>query len=325
MRLGLIARCDHKGLGQQTAAVWRNMAPVKTLLILMGELSGLEEHPEYFPDARVCRFNGGRIPVEDQDWLLDGVDTIYTAETPYDFGLFLRAERAGVRTVLHLNPELDHHQKHPETPRPSVVALPTEWLAERYPNAVSLPMPVEPVTVERGMWAVHPGGWPAAKDRNGTRLVIEASVNVGGIKIRSQVPPDQPWRNASVEVGDFPTIADVLAGAQMVVLPRRYGGLYLVLQEAMAAGLPVLHIDRKPYGPQLPPEARLPVADHEVLHVKGGSIRSWRTSPASIAKAISTVRNDPDLADHLAAHSRMWAAMHSWAALRPIWDEVLFG
>jgi len=199
-------------------------------------------------------------------------------------------------------------------------------MAERYRDAVILPVPIEPRHGEFGDSVLHPAGHPAMRDRNGTRLVLEASdLAKAHWLIRAQQPPEQPWHSAQVVVGDVPRTGDVYRDAGMVVLPRRYGGLSLTLHEAVAAGLPVIATDSEPYGSLLHPAGRLPVRSTSHFEAKGGRITMRHTTAADLAVAVGDVIDDEGLRADMAAHSRAWAEEASWDRLRPLWENVLGG
>lgn len=325
--LGLLARIDHRGLATLTGNVWRNMEPERVLIVDMGEHSPYPcrpwEHPDRWGVVTYDELLAGRY-----DWgsFLDGLRCVYTAEIPYDFRLFDEARRRGVRTVLHVMPELDPYRRQPRLPRPDVVALPTSWMADRYRDAVLLPVPIEPHCGEFGAAVLHPAGHPAMRDRNGTRIVLEASdLAKARWLVRAQQPPDKPWHSARVEVGDVPRTGDIYRDAGMVVLPRRYGGLSLTLHEAIAAGLPVIATDAEPYGEQLHPAGRLPVRSVGSFEAKGGRITMRSPAAADLAAAVAVVEADEGLRAEMAAHSRSWAQEASWDLLRPCWEAVLGG
>lgn len=325
--LGLLARVDHRGLATLTTNVWRNLQPERTLVVDMGEHSPYVCQPWLYPDRwGVVTYDELRTGHYDWGPFLEGLACVYTAELPYDDRLFIHANRRGIRTVLHVMPELDPYVRSPHLPRPDVIALPTTWMAERYSDAVVLPVPIEPRHGEFGASVLHPAGHPAMRDRNGTRIVLEASDLVDARwLVRAQQPPDQPWHSARVEVGDVPRTGDVYRDAGVVVLPRRYGGLSLTLHEAVAAGLPVIATDTEPYGPLLHPAGRLPVRATSHFEAKGGRITMRSTTAADLAEAVRAVVSDEGLRATLAAHSRAWAQETSWDRLRPAWERALGG
>lgn len=318
MNCGLFgARADRRGLAALSENLRRNLPFAKTLVLDFEQHRPFRAEPGRFPGADVMGYDA--VMAEPSwDWWLDGLDSVLLLETPYTPRIIEDARARGVKVLLLAMPEyLDPAVK------PDVLLLPTSWLADRHPDAVVLPVPVEPIYPDPGHWILHPAGSPAMGDRNGTRLILDASRGVRRVLVRAQHPPDLPWHSAVVEVGDLPEPVDVFAGAVAVVIPRRYGGLSLPMQDAMGAGLPLLATDCEPYGSQLPPEARLPIRGWRTMHTSGGSIPVFDTDASDIALALNRVMRDDGLRSYLATASRAWADEHCWDALRPAWLDVL--
>lgn len=324
MTLGMLVRADHRGLATLTGIMARSLQPERVLLVDMGRHSPTACHPEEYPD-RWGTVTYDELLAGDFKWasFLDGLDWVYTAEIPYDYALFVEARRRGVRTILHVMPELDPYVRNAELPRPDVLALPTGWMADRYTTAPVLPVPSTPFKPKAGGLVVHPGSL-AMRDRNGTRPVLNASRRVQWpVVVRSQVAPDGPWFNATVEVADLEQGRDLFDEAACVVVPRRYGGLSLVIQEAMSAGLPVLIPEADPYASVVPAEARIRCVEGRGLVAKGGTIRTWDCAPRDVAATIDRVMADDGLRAELAKASRRWARANVWDKIRPAWDAVL--
>lgn len=322
--LGMLVRADHRGLATLTGIMARCLNPERVLLVDMGRHSPTACHPEQYPDR------WGTVTYDDllagtYCWsgFLDGLDAVYTAEIPYDFRLFSEASKRGVKTVMHVMPELDPYVRDPGLSRPDVMALPTEWMQDRYPGAPLLPVPSEPFKPVRGDLVVHPGSL-AMKDRNGTRVVLDASLRTRWpVVVRAQTPPDRPHGRATVEVADLDESHDLFSGAALVVIPRRYGGLSIVIQEALSAGLPLLLPESDPYAAAVPPVARLRAVEGRNFQTKGGTIVLTDVTARAVAERIELVMADDGLRRKMAAASRKWARDNAWEFLKPAWDVVL--
>ena len=117
MKLGLIARADSRGLGIQTKGFYDALRPAKTMVVDCPSANPLPLRRDWYPDA--TWINGLPNERDLRNWLRD-VDVVYSAETGYGQALWSEAERAGVKTVLHVNPEfLDVRD------RPSLWAAPS--------------------------------------------------------------------------------------------------------------------------------------------------------------------------------------------------------
>jgi hypothetical protein len=334
MRLGVFgARADRRGLATLSALMVRPLQPVKIVVVDMGKHSPTAFDPLQYPAAEVVSYDSMLVGTYDFAPFLDGLDAVLTFEIPYDFRLFTEARKRGVHSTCLVMPELDPWVRQPREPRPDMIALPTSWMAYRYPDSPVLPIPSDPwvhshtnrgpAPPETGQLVVHPSAL-AMRDRNGTRVLIEASRTLPWqIVIRGQSRPDQPWWNARVETADLPHSRDLYNGAAVVVIPRRYGGLSLSMQEAMSAGLPLLVGEHDEYAHHLPPEARIRSIRGRNLEAKGGSIVTYDCDPVDAVEKIGAVMADPGLRDELAACSKAWTEANSWAKIRHAWAAVL--
>jgi len=268
--IGLIARADNRGLGQQTWAFYRNMKPAKTLVIDCPSQQPLPLHLERYPGAEVV----GIPTVEQLKRFLDGLDVVYTAETGYTQQLWEQAAKAGVKTVLHMNFEFWD-----TADRPDVWALPTPWNANHAPEgAVLLPVPIETDRLHITRYPLgaatkflHIVGRPAIHDRNGTGTLLKALKHIKSeisLTIRCQVrghvesmiKPGTVPDNVKLEVvsEDSRYYWDNYRDFHALVMPRRFGGLCLPAQEALGAGMPVIMPNVCPNHALLPHEWLVP-------------------------------------------------------------------
>lgn len=338
MRVGLIARCDDRGLGHMTWEFARAMRPDRILVVVLDPTLGKEfvQHLERFDDLAsewlgFVDWSGGELPRRDLDFFLDGLDVVYSAETFYDPGLVPLAERRGVATVLHSMPEF--HRA--DLPRPTATWLPTSWRAAETPHEAVVPVPValdrfehvDRGSSERTRW-LHVAGNRAALDRNGTSQVLAAvrrlrrPARVEFAVQRGKIP--RPVGRMPVEIvhrGGAPAeYWRLYDGVDALVLPRRYGGLCLPVQEAMAAGLAVVLPDCSPNEEW--PAVLVPARRSTHLRTAAGLVQTWTSSPGHLASTMDRLADPAALAAAQAA-SRAWAVEHSWEALRPLYVEQL--
>jgi hypothetical protein len=330
--LGLIARADNRGLGQQTWAVFRQMRPAKTLVVDCPSQQPLPLRLERFPGAEVVG-----IPTRDEiRRFLDGLDTVYTAETGYTPHLWAEAQRMGVRTILHANYEfLDRAD------RPTVWAAPSTWHLSRFPSGtVHLPVPIEsdrfpritrPLTARRFL---HPIGRPAIHDRNGTADLIAALRYVRSeitVVITCQQPGyvDSLLRGAVVpdhlrvliHDGDDEHYWDKYRGMDAMILPRRFGGLCLPLNEALGAGIPTIMPDIAPNNDWLPASWLVPA--HRVGEFDAKQhIDLYSAYPQALAERIDTLASSTSAYAAACAHARELADQLSWAANKPEYERL---
>lgn len=339
MRLALIARADHRGLGNLTAEVYRHLQPHKTLVVLMkpNDFTPYEEHPDRYPDARTAVYDNG-LPDEALDWILADVDVLYTAETPYDHRLFEMARERGVRTVLNGMFEFLRWRVEPDLPRPDLFLAPSTWHYDLWPEPKAyLPFPVArdrfaPIARTSAKTFVHVAGHRAMADRNGTRALLAALpfVREPDVKVilRTQSPLD--WNNRGrsaqrlvVEQGDVDDEVDLYAGADALIAPRRYGGLSLPMQEAASLAMPVISTAMQPQVDWLPRGGLVSISRYQQVRMPAAMVQRAEVDPRRLAAKIDQVAGDDTLASRLSAESDAAAEARSWERMLPQYRAVL--
>lgn len=333
LRIGVLARAEDRGLGIQTWEAFRHLPDAKALVVDVGPLSDFPPHFDRFEHQPVVKFiDGVFIDREFISWWLGSIDVLYAAETFYDKWIIHECRRKGVATVLHTNPELHHVD---EAELVTVTWLPTPWRRDEV-EVASGPTQLVPYPVALDRFAyldtptmrdlrrigapkvLHVAGHAAYQDRNGTRLLAAATPMIS--------PPISVWvssQDEHVALGAGATRVPAALDywrlyelADILVMPRRFGGLCLPIQEAMAAGMAVVALDTEPhdwYG----------CADIEALvssefMTGSGVVDVHTTSPRAIADAVLACAAPSELARRQ-ARSRRWAEAHSWDALLPVW------
>lgn len=343
LKVGIIARAENRGLGIQTWEAYRNLRPARVLVIDPGPLGrGHRMHLDRFRHARtVVGWDGHRVDDEAtvKAWL-SGLDVVYSAETLYDWRIADWARDAGGTTVVHVNPEFFKHDD-PNLAHPDAWWSATVWRHEHLPpgtRVVPMPCPTdrwrdrdEPWTGDRPLRVLHVAGKAAARDRNGTLTVLEANRRTQSprldVRIASQ---DRNLRRVaggrrrqvtlSTEVDDYWML---YPGHDLLLLPRRYGGLCLPAIEAMGAGLAVAMTDVEPQAstwPILPIPAR---ATHRPMRTPAGMIAVHDTDPRLLARTLDRWASSPDEVADAQHAARQWAQESSWRVLRERWDLEL--
>lgn len=331
MRVGMVARAEDRGLGILTWEFHRHLQPDRTLVIDMGPLArGFEPHLDRYPDATVVPFDGATLPEAEVRAWLDGLDVLYSAETFYDWHLVEWAREAGVATVLHVMPEFYRHATEGELPHPDAVWAPTPWRLDSLPERTRL-VPV-PVATDRfttrpeptgQLRVLHVAGHRAAGDRNGTLQLAQALRRVREpmtVRLLTQDPRLPSMRTAPgvelvIEAGGRGDYWDLYADADVMVLPRRYGGLSLPVQEAMAAGLAVVMPDVSPN--DWWPTIRVPATSRGELNTPAGPVRLYAANPDRLARQLDHLASAPSAVRVAQGKARNWAARHSWTQLAP--------
>jgi glycosyltransferase involved in cell wall biosynthesis len=347
VRLGLIARADARGLGIQTKAVHDNLRPAKTMVVDCPSAKPLPLRRDWFPEATWV--HGLPTHGDFRGWL-EGLTHVYTAETAYGYAFWDEAERAGVKTVLAVNPEfLDRHD------RPSLWAAPSMWRYSDLPEPKCfLPVPISevkassklhledadrrPKAYETATHFVHVIGRPATRDRNGTEDLlaslqyVTASVRVTitcqeagyveNLVGRFFVPSNV---DLVIKSGDVADNADLYRGQDVLIMPRRFGGLCLPLNEALGHGLPVIMPNISPNDSWLPADWLVPASWGRDFMVKGNRVDVYDTNPRALAEKIDTLASDAGFYLKAKTEALELRDQLSWTALKPLYMKTLEG
>ena len=344
MRVGLIARAENRGLGNQTWQVAMGLLPDRVLVVDMGDLGGgFRMHVDRYTDL------GLNVTVLSHDRLgdemavgpwLDGLDVVCTAETFYAVNFPAIARRHGVATVCHLNPEFYKHGHEPTWPQPSQWWLPSPWLIDdpRLPaDAVMVRTPApyrwmlrESERAPGPLRVLHVAGKPAMGDRNGSRGLLMALRHVTAdveVTVRAQASsfphPSRIGRGVryTPDLGDHPDYRMMYAGFDVLVLPRRYGGLCMPVIEAAAAGLAVVMTD---CSPNFAYPARLVDArSFESVATPLGPVQAFDADPRALAATIDELARDPFALRQAKDDAIEWARAMSWDDSAPVWRDML--
>jgi hypothetical protein len=331
--VGLVARADNRGLGHVTWEFSRHLAPSVLVVDVAGE--GFPTHLGRYPGATVVRWrpDGFDRPDTVREWV-SGCDVVYSAETFYDWRIVDWCRAGGVATVLHVMPELFDAATVATYP-PTVLWAPTGWRLDRLP-ADTLVVPV-PVALDR--WPIprvisddgplrilHVAGRRALADRNGTTVLARAMRHVTAdvevtVTTQDTVNGRLDPRVNVVRPDDTEPYWALYGGHDVLVLPRRYGGLSLPVQEAAGAGLAVVLPDCAPNAgyPAVLTAAR---PDRDVRMV-AGLVPLWRADERAVAAAIDRFAADRDAARDAASAARCWAERRSWGVMAPVYREAL--
>lgn len=321
MKLGVIARADDRGLGNQTWEVVRHLRPDRVLVVRSpsSERQGFAPHLDRFPGATVVTDHAGVLDRDTVMGWLDGLDVVYSAECLYDVRLADWANLLGVATVIHGNPEFHR----PDDVEPTVWWSATDWRLEHMPEGtrvVPMPVPLDrwPTVDPYASRVLHIGGRPASGDRNGTEIVLEVAallpemqftITTQGEQFGSNLPNVTYVRHS----GDYWRMYDDHA---VLLLPRRYAGLCLPVIEACGAGLAPVMLDMVPNRSW--PCEFVEALRHANVRTPAGTIQAMRGDPAQLARTLTTM-------DVVAARTRArdWAEENSWDQLEGLWRSEL--
>lgn len=334
--IGVVARGENRGLGHLTWEVVRALQPDRVLVVDVGGRDrGHELHRDRYPDATFVTWSPDCTLDERtcREWL-DGLDVVYLAETPYDERFPQWARDARARCVVHAMPEFWRYGHLPF----DAVWNPTTWRMDLLPalaHVVPVPVPLDrwptPAKERPGPPTfLHVAGHRTTGDRNGSVLLARALRHV-----------TQPMRVRVLAQGSFPRLRAPLhvdlevstAGpnsywtmyddADVLVLPRRYGGLSLPVLEAAGAGLALVCSDVEPN--RTWPIVPVPARPRTSLRTPGGEVRSFEADPRRLAHFLDVLAERDELRWQHQREARAWAEANSWDVLRDEWRARLCG
>lgn len=234
--------------------------PVDRVLLVLMPKPECAEAPEWYDNATHVLYDPKNHQLNEEEvrhWL-HGLDVVFTVETPNDWRIPGWCREAGVKLVIQGNPEFVRHGQagweHLE--HPDAWWWPTPWRTDVLPagRVMPVPMPDDPPVQHDGLWSrplriLHVVGKRAFEDRNGTDIFVKAMgflqqpVEVTMFGLDGELPIPRPSRGVR-KVASFPNGFvnhwDMYEHQDLLVLPRRYGGLCLPALEARACGMAVM-------------------------------------------------------------------------------------
>lgn len=259
--LGMIVRADDTGLGNQTRNLCYMLNPDKVLIIDSTPFNRSEQHFEWYKDFNTDRVLGFPEIGHYNAWM-QGLTHVLTCESFYNDYFVNHAMRMGIKTYNQANPEFYSHSVTP----PTMFLMPSTWylseFEDKYPGKVKqLSPPLYPEDYAEAKEInfnrkskprfLHIVGKWASKDRNGTKSLLSALVHTKSqfeLVIKSQYPLDFNFFDKRItwEIGNTEKQQDLYKDFDAMILPRRYGGLCLPMNEALMSGLPVIMTDISP-------------------------------------------------------------------------------
>lgn len=275
MRVTVIARSDLTGLGIQSRNWVRLLEPHKIVVIDSTPFNHNEQHFEWY-EGYTCSVVNGFIQDAQIDQILDDTDVLLTFEIPYNYNLFKVAKDRGIKTILQNNWEFTDYLQRQYLPLPDALVNHSYWNLDYqkkiWPDITEYcptPLFIEDYTsIYRQNFArggkrrfLHVAGRKTHLDRNGTQDLLDA------VKL---IPADVRFelvikaQNADINIIGYadPRITidrrspvdekELYRDFDAMILPRRYGGASLPMNEALTAGLPVIMTDIDPNNKILP-------------------------------------------------------------------------
>ena len=256
-------------------------------------------------------------------------------ESTYNYDIFNYAKGMGVKTINQYNWEFLDYGENPSLLKPDLFVAPTLWHYEELPfyNKAYLPVPVNRkvlpfVKRTKIKTILHIAGKELYEDRNGTNIFIESIPYIDPsieIVILSQHKIScGDFKNVNVYQNDFKNYYEMYNTGDVLVMPRKYGGLCLPLNESSSVGMIPIMTDVspqstmlsginlvKPYKSKILPKLRMPVTSYEV-------------NPVMLAKHINKLAEcDEKTIGKYSELSDRYAESISWDKMLPKYIKMM--
>ena len=206
---------------------------------------------------------------------IDGLDVVLSCEIFYNQSFISIAKKRKVKTILQYNYEFLDNLLNPDLALPDILVAPSLWNFEDVVNkfgdvakVVYLPPPTsidlfanaKNINTDKTHKKIlHIGGKAAVKDRNGTNTVIEMlkySKSDYQLVIKTQTPLNIDCNDTRlvIDTSSPDSRESLYEGYDAMVMPRRYAGLCLPMNEALMSSLPVFMTNISPNNKILPQE-----------------------------------------------------------------------
>lgn len=274
MKLGIIARSDNTGLGFQTYELASMLNPDSIMLVNSFHFNKNKQNTERYDNFNNVQYSsGGYLGRETAARFLKRVDVVIGCETFYCPQFIDIANKMNVKTILQYNYEFLEYLRNDSITFPNVLLAPSMWNFDDVQNKFSKKTRVEflpPPTNEENFKnarlinmskdhkrMLHVAGKIASNDRNGTETVIEMLRHSKAdyeLVIKTQTEIDIKYKDSRLTIDyDDPYDRESLyKGFDGLIMPRRYAGLCLPMNEALMSGIPVFMTNISPNNLVLP-------------------------------------------------------------------------
>jgi len=335
MRIGLITRADNTGLGMLSWEFYTNLKNLITKVVIVDcqAFKIFTERFNFFPgrDGFSEVKTQGQLDIRFWDSFLKDLDVLLAIETPYNWIAFLLAKQKGVKTVLI--PMFEGNDK-PLDFYPDLIACPSMLDYESFrgePSRLELiPLPVNRERVKykkrtKAMTFLHNMGHGGLHGRTGTQRLLEAIPLVKNQNIKFFINSQVDFNYSrdprlKVNVGNIRNYWDLWNEGDVFILPAKFGMISMPVQEALAAGMPVLTADIFPFKGWLPDEWLIPYKMGQNVKLVRREIFYADFDPAVIAQKIDqwaeiNMEKESEKANQL-------ADAISWEILKPKWIKL---
>lgn len=342
MRIGLIVRADKTGLGNQTRNLAKLLDPTRVLIIDSTPFNRNKQYFDTFKEYESLISNGFPDDRTVRRFLYN-IDAVVTCELFYSNTLIDFANRNGIRTYNQFNYEFLDNLNNPSLPLPTKFLAPSYWhledMQEKYPDrVVYLPPPIDEkkfisvqidnLTRKGKPRFLHVVGRMAYNDRNGTLDLLKSLKYTKSdfelvLKVQDSSTDLEQFKDPRITI-DYSSPEneeDLYRDFDAMILPRRYAGLCLPMNEALMSALPVIMTDIDPNNQVLPPEWLVPAVDAGYIQTRT-QIPLYSVIQTELAKKIdwlchTNLVQKKELAANIALNN------YSMATLKKKYEEVI--
>lgn len=305
---GAIGYATEQGLGIQMRAFIKHGIVDK---LLVQKHSTYENHYDWYTPEQLAA---------DEQELLDTCDKILFMETAFDKSrIIVHARERGIKTIF-----ITHYECTPPFNwYPDVIVAPSDEDLKYFPDATRLNIPVDMKWKQRrkALVFIHNAGHGGLGGRNGTKELLEAMSYVHSpikLIIRAQTgnyKSDDP--RVTIQLGSIP-YSDLFKEGDVFIMPEKFGGSFLPMQEAYASGMPVMASNRD-NNHWLPREFLIPVTGYKKERI-AREFDAAIINPRDIATKIDEWYNK-DITNYSLC-GKLWGKQNSWAALKKHYETL---
>lgn len=318
LKVGSICRAINSGLGNLSWEFYDHGLIQKCLIIDDSATDPM--FLERFDNYRLCKPNFSN---DDMNWLLDGIDTLLLFESAYRWDIMAEARKRGIKIVF-----MPMHEFPPADNKADVWLCPSDLEMDLSLDGEKVRINV-PVNTDRVKWRkrekaqkfIHNAGGGGIMGRNGTNELISSLKHVTSpidLTIRSQVINYELTDSRAVmKHENLENYWELWEEGDVFILPDKFAGLSLPMQEAFASGMLIITTDRHPVNKWLPNDCLIPVYEYGIAKNAEVAI----ISPLDIAKVIDAWYNK-DITKY-SEMGKKWAEENSWESLIDRYKEIL--
>lgn len=344
------ARAGNLGLGIQTQEFYEQMKPNRTLVVDISHLDGKGHYPDRYQNAD---FDKGFLSEEFIDEYLEknknDIDVIFCVEIPYssNYYLFKKARELKIKTILQYNYEFLDYLNKPDLPYPDLLLAPSKWNIREAEQKIGNKCPIKflpfPVNREKLPFKlrtkiktfIHISGHKLLKDRNGTFTLLDAIPYVKSKDIKFKIYSQHDllgsvlgYTDKNIEFyREVPEYRDLYRTGDVLILPRKFGGLSLQLNEAMSCGMIPIMTNIEPQSDFLHRYCLIKPIKSEKIYTRT-EINYYDIEPIDLALKIDKfAKMETEQVKNLSEYSNKYAEKIDWSRMKneylKVFEEIL--